>query len=172
MSLVVETGSGLLDSNGYVDIPYVSAYLLGEQAVAWEALSEGEQESAIIRATRAVDTLYNWLGTRKTLEQALSWPRSKVSYDGFKIEGVPAAVKKATAEAVGLFLDGAEFFSEEADMKIASERVDVISVSYQAPRTGDTKAPTKFEALNRILRGLFLEDTGSGGLGISRVERV
>jgi hypothetical protein len=172
MPLVIETGSGLPDSNAYVDIPYVSAYLLGEQAEAWEALSESEQEAAIIGATRAVDALYDWLGTRKTLEQALSWPRAGVIFEDFEIEGVPAAVKKAAAEAVGLSLDGVEFFNEEADVKIASERVDVIAVAYQTPRPGDKKAPTKFEVLNRILRGLFREDSGSGGFGAARVKRV
>jgi hypothetical protein len=170
--LIAEDGSGLQVSNSYVDIPYVSAYLLGEQLEAWEGMSEPEQESAIIMATRAVDALYDWLGTRKTLEQGLSWPRSGVVYEGFEIEGVPEAVRKATAEAVWLSLDGAEFFSDEADMKIASERVDVIQVSYQAKQPGDKKEPTKFEALNRILRGFFRADTGSGGFSAAKVVRV
>jgi hypothetical protein len=171
MPLIVEDGSGLPDANAYVDIPYVSSYLLGEQLEAWEALSEPEQESAIIKATRAVDTLYDWLGTRKTLEQGLSWPRSNVVYEGFEIEGVPSAVQKATAEAVGLVLDGAEFFSEEADMEIASEKVDVIAVSYRTRQTGEKKEATKFEALNRLVRGLYRTE-GGGGFGAARVERV
>jgi hypothetical protein len=50
------------------------------------------------------------------LEQWLFWPRSNVTYEGFETTGVPAAVKKVTAETVGLVLDGAEFFSDEARM--------------------------------------------------------
>jgi hypothetical protein len=170
--LIAEDGSGLQNSNSYVDIPYVSAYLLGEQLEAWEGMSEPEQESAIIMATRAVDALYDWLGTRKTLEQSLSWPRSGVMWERFEIEGVPAAVKKATAEAAGLFIDRAEFFSDEADMKIASERVDVIARSFQPRQPGDKKEPTKFEALNRLVRGLFRADTGSGGFSAAKVVRL
>jgi hypothetical protein len=172
MSLVIEDGSGLPDANSYIPVSYVSAYLLGEQLKAWEALSEPEQESAIIKATRAVDALYDWLGTRKTLEQGLSWPRVGIEYEGFEIEGIPAAVKKATAEAVGLVLDGAKLFSDEADVEIASERVDVISVAYRTRQTGEKKEATPFEVLNRLLRGLYREDTGSGGFGVATVERV
>ncbi|MDR1352846.1 MAG: hypothetical protein LBK05_06145, partial [Treponema sp.] len=91
MALIAEDGSCLPNANAYVDIPYVSAYLLGEQLKAWEALGEPEQESAIIGASRAVDVLFNWLGTRKTPDQAFSWPRAGVVLDGFEIEGVPTA---------------------------------------------------------------------------------
>jgi hypothetical protein len=171
MALIIESGSGDSDSNAYVDIPYVSAYLLGEQLAAWGALSEPEQEAAIVRATRAVDALYDWKGTRKTLDQALSWPRVGVTYEGFEITGVPAAVRKATAEAVGLVLDEAEFFSDEADVAVTSEKVDVISVSYAVPQPGTKKAATPFEALNRMLRGLYGADS-SGGFGSAPVLRT
>jgi hypothetical protein len=167
---IVEDGSGSPDSNAYADIPYVYGYLLGEQLEAWEALEEPEQEAAIIRATRYIDSL-EFYGTRKTLEQGLSWPRFNVTYEGFEITGVPAAVKKATAEAVGLVLDGAEFFSDEADVKIASEKVDVISVSYQTLQAGE-KAVTKFEVINKLLKGFMKTDTGSDRFGAAPVERV
>jgi hypothetical protein len=170
MPLIVEDGSGLPDANAYVDIPYISTYLLGEQLEAWEALTESEQESAIIRATRAVDILFNWLGTRETLGQGLSWPRSNVVYEGFEIEGVPTAVQKATAEAVGLVLGEAEFFSEEADVEIASEKVDVIAVSYRTGQAGEKKEITKFEVLNCLVRGLYR--IKNGGFRTVPVERV
>ncbi|MDR3124048.1 MAG: hypothetical protein LBU16_09775 [Treponema sp.] len=169
--LIVETGSGIVGADAYVDIPYVSAYLVGEQQKAWEMLDEPEQEAAIIRATRAVDVLYDWLGSRKTLDQGLSWPRFRVMFEGFKIEGVPAAVQKAAAEAVGLVLEGEEFFSNEADMEVASERVDVIAVTYRVRQAGEKKEATKFEALNRLVRGLCRTESRSG-VGAARVERV
>jgi hypothetical protein len=170
--LIVEDGSGSPASSAYVDIPYVSAYLLGEQLEAWEALGEPEQESAIIRASRAVDALYDWLGTRKTLDQGLSWPRKGIEFEGFEITGVPQKVKQATAECVGLVMQDAEIFSEEADREIASEKVDTIAVSYRTRQVGEKKEATKFEALNRILRGLYRIDSSGGGFGAARVERV
>jgi hypothetical protein len=170
MAIVAEDGSGGSNSNAYVDIPYVSAYLLGEQLAAWGALSETEQEAAIIRSSRYIDSL-EYIGARKTLEQSLNWPRTGATYEGFEITGVPAAVRKATAEAVGLFLDGAEFFSDEADVRIASERVDVISISYQTPQPGE-KTATKFEVVNKLLKGLVRSNSGSGGFGSAPVLRT
>jgi hypothetical protein len=171
MPLIVEDGTGLLDANAYVDIPYVSAYLLGEQLEAWEALGEPEQESAIIRATRYIDSL-EFIGRRKTLEQNLSWPRVDVTYDGFEIEGIPAAVKKASAEAVGLFLDGAEFFSDEADRETVAEKIDVIAITYKQSSSFDTKAATKFEVINGLLKGLTKTGNGNSGFGAAKVLRV
>ncbi|MDR1250138.1 MAG: hypothetical protein LBK63_12665, partial [Treponema sp.] len=120
---------------------------------------------------RAVDVLFNWLGTRKTPDQAFSWPRAGVVLDGFEIEGVPTAVKKAVAEAVGLVLEGEELFSKEADLEVASERVDVISRSFRVRQAGEKKEATKFEALNRLVRGLCRRE-GGGGFGAAPVERV
>jgi hypothetical protein len=171
MAIVVEDGSGLQTSNVYVDIPYVSAYLLGEQLAAWGALSEPEQEAAIVRSSRYIDSL-EFIGTRKTLEQSLSWPRAGATYEGFEITGVPAAVRKATAEAVALVLGGAELFSDEADVAVTSERVDVISVSYATPQTGANKEATKFEVLNRLVKGLIKTGNGSGGFGSAPVLRT
>jgi hypothetical protein len=171
VALIVEDGSGLPDSNAYVDIPYVSGYLLGEQLEAWEALEEPEREAAIIRATRYIDSL-EFYGTRRTLEQGLSWPRAGVEYDGFEITGVPQKVKQATAECVALVMQDAELFSEEADVEIAGEKVDVISVSYRTRQAGEKKEATKFEVINKLLKGFMKTGFGGGGLGIARVERV
>jgi hypothetical protein len=171
MALIVEDGSGLPNSNAYVDIPYVSNYLLGEQLEVWEELEEPEQETAIIKATRYIDSL-EFFGTRKTLEQGLSWPRSNVTYEDFEITGVPTAVKKATAEAVGLILEGAEFFSDEADKETIAEKIDTIAVTYKQSSSSDTKAATKYEVLNKILKGLIKTGNGNSGFGISKVLRT
>jgi hypothetical protein len=169
--LIAETGFGLPDATAYADIPYVSAYLLGEQLKAWEALSEPEQELAIIQATRYIDSL-EFVGKRKTLEQGLNWPRSNVFYDGFEIEGVPSTVKKATAEAVGLILDGAELFNDEADRETVAEKIDVIAITYKQSSSSDAKVATKFEAINGLLRGFIKTGNRSGGFGAAKVERV
>jgi hypothetical protein len=169
--LFVEDGTGSPIANAYIDIPYVSNYLLGEQLDAWVALSEPEQESAIVRATRFIDSL-DFIGTRKTLEQNLSWPRSNVVYEGFEIEGVPEAVRKATAESVGLVLEGAEFFSDEADKQVASEKVDVIQTSYFQQTESSRKAATKFDVINGTLRGFLKAGNSGGSVGSARVLRT
>jgi hypothetical protein len=173
MALIVEDGSGLPGANAYIDIVYVSAYLLGEQLEAWAALSEPQRESAIIRASRFIDT-FDFVGTRKTLEQGLSFPRTGVSFDGFPVEGVPVRVKMATAEAVWLAIDGEEFFATDSDAEVSSEQVDVIKVTYRDPGTNEGKAASRFDVLNKLLRNLYKADTvsGSGGITNVRVRRV
>jgi hypothetical protein len=115
--LIVEDGTGLADANAYIDIDFVDNYLIGDQLTAWEALTEPEQESAIIKATRFID-LMDWKGTRKTLEQALEWPRLGVEYQGFEIEGLPNPVKKATAEAVYVVLNTPELYNQSSDKEV------------------------------------------------------
>jgi hypothetical protein len=170
--LIIEDGTGNPGANSYIDIPYVSNYLLGEQLETWVALSEPEQESAIIRASRYVNSAFSWLGTRKTLDQGLLWPREGVKLDGFEIAGVPKEVKEATAECVALVMQDAELFSEKADRQIASEKVDVVAVSYFQQGETSGKTATKFDVLNKLLRGLYKENTGTGGVGSARVLRT
>jgi hypothetical protein len=174
MALITEDGSGLPDANAYVDGTYVESYLLGDQREAFTVLSGPEKEVAIIRATRFIDYAFTWLGTRKTLEQGLLWPRTGVKLDGFPLEGVPAQVKKAAAEAVWLAIEGEEFFATDSDAEVSSEQVDVIKVSYREPGTGGQKAASRFDVLNKLLRGMYKADTasGSGGVTNARVRRV
>jgi hypothetical protein len=168
--LIVETGAGLPDANGYVAIPYVAHYLIGEMLEKWAALSEGEQESTIIMASRYINNAFTWIGKRRSIEQGLLWPREEAVIEGFEITGVPKAVKEATAECVSLIMQEAELFSVEADVKVTSERVDVIQVHYAHP-VGMEKTATKFEVLNRILRGLYRVDNSGGSISAAKVLR-
>jgi hypothetical protein len=169
--LIVETGSGLPDANAYVDIPYVDHYLIGEPLEKWTALSEGGQESTIIMASRYINNAFTWIGKRKSLGQGLLWPREGVVLDGFAITGVPRAVKEASAECVSLIMQEAELFSEDANVKVTSERVDVIQVNYAHP-VGMDKTATKFEVLNRILLGLYRVDNSGGSISAAKVLRA
>jgi hypothetical protein len=93
MALIVEDGTGLLDSNGYCDIEFISGYLTDRgRATEWLALSEDEQSSAIIRATDYIEKRFGSLFTGEVLveEQALSFPRVDL--------GLPLKIKQATAE--------------------------------------------------------------------------
>ncbi len=171
MALIVEDGTGKSGANAYIDTAFVDSYFVGERLTAWQELDVSIREAAVINATRYIDTAFAWKGRRKTLEQGLNWPRTGVTLDGFPIEGVPARVKQATAEAVGLSMSGEEYYSTESDIGIASEQVDVIKVSYREPSAKELNKPTKFEVLNALLRGLYKE-TGSTGSGVTSAKVV
>jgi hypothetical protein len=174
--LVIEDGTGLLDSNAYADIPFVENHLLGGQLQAFSALTESEKEAAIIGSTRYIDTMYSWKGTRKNIDQALSWPRIGVELDGFPVERVPAAVRRATAEGAGLILNNpGGLFSTDNDRIAVSEKVDTLAVLYTTAKDGGKTAVTRFQVLDSLLRNLIrinADSTGGSSVGIARVERV
>jgi hypothetical protein len=171
MAFTVEDGTGVQDANAYVDISYVENYLMGDRLARFTDLPDDEKEAAIIAGSQLVDVSYEWLGSRKSLEQGLSWPRDDVEFDGFTVEGVPTAVKKATCEAVWLSITEGSLFSTENNREVVRERVEgAVDVSY-AKGEGNV---TRFEILDKLLRGLFRTEEKSAGssIGSARVVRV
>jgi hypothetical protein len=175
MALIVEDGSGIPGANAYIDITYVDGYFLGERLIKWNTLNQDDRESAIINATSYVDIAFEWRGNRNTLEQGLSWPRSGVSFDRFPVEGIPVQVKKSTAESVWLVIEGEELFSSDSDVEISSEQVDIIKTTYREMASDGKKAASRFDVLNKLLRGFYKDDIVSisgGGVTSARVKRV
>jgi len=175
--LIVEDGTGIEDANAYADIPYVENKLMGDRLTQFTALSEDEKEAAIIAGSQLVDISYEWMGNRKTLGQGLAWPRTGVELDGFTVEGVPAAVKKATCEAVWLSMTEESLFSTENNKEVARERVEgAVDISYVNPKDKVNVSVTRFEILDKLLRGLYGKDepagVGGSSVGSAQVERV
>ena len=173
--MIVENGTGVPDSNSYVGIPYVENYLMGERLAQFNELED--KDAVIITATQLVDISYEWSGKRKTLEQGLAWPRTGVELDGFTVEGVPAAVKKATCEAVWLAMTEGSLFSTESDKTVVRERVEgAVDVSYANPKDVFNPVASRFEILNKLLKGLYGADTlvqaGGSSVGSMDVSRV
>jgi hypothetical protein len=176
MAFVVEDGTGVQDANAYVDIPFIERYLMGERLARFMALTEAEKEAAIIAGSQLVDISYEWLGSRKTLEQGLSFPREDVEFDGFTVEGVPSPVKKATCEAIWLSLTEGNLFSTDNQREVVRERVEgAVDVSYANANEKGRETVTRYEILDKLLRGLYQTEapTSSGSsIGSIRVERV
>ena len=176
MALIVENGTGIEDANAYINIPYVENYLMGDRFALFTALSEDGKEAAIIAGTQLIDISYEWMGNRKTLEQGLAWPRTGVELDGFTVNGVPAAVKKAACEAVWLSMTEESLFSTENNKEVARERVEgAVDVSYVNPKDKANISITRFEILDKLLRGLYVKDepaAGGSSVGSAQVERV
>jgi hypothetical protein len=176
VAFIVEDGTGIEDSNAYVNSEYVENYLLSERLDQFKALSDEDKEAAIIAGTQLVDISYEYIGNRASLEQGLNWPRVDAEYQGFVIEGVPSAVKKATCEAVWLAMtmeDG--LYSNEADKEVASERIEgAVAISYVNPKDRAKETATRFEILDRVLCGLYNtgEQQGGPSVGSAPVIRV
>ena len=76
MALVVETGAGLSNANSFASRAEWVAYWTDLND---ETLADKDDEvidAALIIATRDVDQSFDWTGSKRTLAQALGWPRS------------------------------------------------------------------------------------------------
>jgi len=173
----VEDGTGVPDANAYVDISNVSNYLMGDRLARFMTLEEDGKEAAVISATQLIDISFEWLGKRKTFEQGLAWPRAGVELDGFIVEGVPAAVKKATCEAVWLVMTEESLFGTESNREVVRERIEgAVDITYANPKDIINPAASRFEILNKLLKGLYgeeeLPDAGGSSVGSMEVARV
>lgn len=174
MAIVYEDGTGVPEANAYVDDAFAQNYFMGERLARFVEVED--KDSLIVAATQLVDISYEWKGTRKTLEQGLAWPRNGVELDGFSVEGIPAAVKKAVCEAAWLAMNDEELFSTENDQIVVRERVEgAVDTSYANPKDIAGVVATRFEILDKLLRGLYAKDEPAGGgssIGSAKVERV
>jgi len=157
VAFIVEDGTGIEDSNAYVDKPFAENYLFGERLAQFKALSDDEKEAAIIAGSQFVDVSYEWKGTRSTLEQGLSWPRDDVDFEGHDVIGIPAAVKKAACEAAYLYLtEEGGLFSNENDKEVARERIEgAVDISYVNPKDKARESITRFEVIDKLVRDLI-----------------
>ena len=93
MAFVPEDGSGLPNSNSYIDVAYADAYFADRLITAWSSLMAPAKQAALIAATDYID--FRWggyfKGCRETEDQALEFPRTPWA-------GIPTNLKKATAE--------------------------------------------------------------------------
>ena len=76
LTLIKETGAGLVDANSYANVADGDAYHSGHlYATAWMAASDEHKAAALVMATRLIDAEYQFAGVQTTYDQALAWPR-------------------------------------------------------------------------------------------------
>ena len=76
LTLIKETGAGLVDANSYADVADGNVYHDGHlYATAWTAASTDQKAVALVMASRLLDAEYQFGGVKTTDSQALLWPR-------------------------------------------------------------------------------------------------
>jgi hypothetical protein len=173
---IVEDGTGIPGANAFVDVDYVSDYLIGGDKTAFDTLSLDQQQTSIIKASRFISSTFDWKGTRKTVEQGLAWPRVNVKFEGFPMIGIPEALKAATAEGTALAVSGAELSSTSSGKSVSSMTEGDHSISYSSSSATAVNT-SKYDILNGLLKGLYDEINTSGvivggSVGGTRVERT
>jgi hypothetical protein len=169
MAIVVEDGTGKSTAESYISVADASSYFTARAVTTWAALAtDALREAALRKATDYMENTYTWQGTRKTEEQALSWPRYNVIVSGYLIDDdiVPEAVKRACAE-LALKSTTADL-SPDITQGVTREKVGPIEVEYDksSPRV------TKYTAIDAMLSGYLSSGSGSGCSIQMRLERV
>ena len=169
MSLIVEDGTGKSNADAYVTLSECDAYHTNLGNSDWEidALDEAnvaKRENAIKKATAFIDMRYGgrFKGVRSTAEQSLLFPRYGISdNDGYVLENVPTAVKRATCEAALKLFLGTDLMPDlDRGGKVISETVGPISTTYSS----GAPAGTKYEMIENLLRGCI-----NGGASVRMV---
>lgn len=138
ITIVVETGDGLPNSNSYVTLAEANTYNENHYyGSAWAALSDERKKQAMIFATRLLDEQVEWNGTpRKSTDrsiddyQALRWPRSSVNdIDGYAVDfkTIPEWLKNSTSELARI-LSGSDRTAEPATAGFSKLQVGSVSV--------------------------------------------
>lgn len=140
--LIVEDNTGLSNADSYISVNdallYYEKYGGGETF----ADSNSNQEQALRNATRLVDGLIRWIGTKLEDDQALEWPRKEQNNDGtFDTLVVPQVVKDAVCDIAELWLN-----DDISEARIKEERYGDTSVKY-----ADAYVEGKFVAIKRRL---------------------
>ncbi len=170
MTFVVETGSGSSTANSYASTAAADAYASDRGLTDWAALTTGNKEIALVKATDYIEATYRtaWQGYRVSGTQALSWPRSDVFVDEFAVAAniVPTAVVNACIE-MALRAAAGTTLIEDQGQRVIRERVDVIETEYA--EFSDPAAT--FPAVSRLLSPYLLSSSG-GGFAQVRVTRT
>lgn len=101
MAFVVEDGTGLPTANSYASEADFVAYFADEGRDISDAggvFTQALREAALVRATRYMETRFNYVGFKRSDDQNLAWPRI-VDYpdpDGFEFDDVPIKLQRAT----------------------------------------------------------------------------
>lgn len=103
MSLVVETGEGLATADSYISVADATTRHTNLGNTNWALLSNDEMEQALRRATIHMTNSYRsrWQGYRRTVGQALDWPRVDVVVDQINAidsDTVPSDIQNACAD--------------------------------------------------------------------------
>lgn len=155
MSLIIENGEGLSNSESYVDVDYVDAYFLKRGINEWASLTNREQ--LIVRAMDYIENNYTYQGTKLLSTQSLQFPRL---INGETV--YPIALKNAVCELA--LKSNEEDLLADTDKTTIREKVGTLEVEYD-PNQDNIKS---YNYVNKLLAP-YLVSTSSFSYSISRV---
>lgn len=133
-SFVVENGVGDPDANSYVTEDYANDYFAVNSYVSdtWAALDDDQKQKLLVRASKSLDAIMLWSGTRVDDESGLRWPRTGAfDADGFQIpdDVIPPILMDGVCEWAS-YLMTSDWTSPQPQRGLNRIEVDVIKIVY------------------------------------------
>lgn len=161
MALVVENGTGLLNSNSYATVAEANSFFEAHlyYSETWDAYTLTQKENALIYASALLDKTYDWEGTKTVEASAMRWPRKSVTgLDDVEVEQdeIPSGLKNAVCELAAETLKE-DRFAAATSTGIEELVVDVIELKFDKNNTKPVLTPR----VHFWLRGLGTSSLGS-----------
>jgi len=130
-TIVKETGTGSASSNSYVTETEFGTYA-SDRGVTLTASTDALKAELLIKAMDYLESK-NFIGYKKSIEQALMWPRSNASLDGFYIasDSIPTLLQQAEME-IAISIDGGFNPMANIPRETIKEKVGDIEVEYKS----------------------------------------
>lgn len=143
MALVVDNDPFSSSANSYVSLAEMLTYVterVPDAAVltAWNALSTPQKSMYVVNATRSIDSISEWIGSKYSRDQKLDWPRYDAWVDGYMLDVtiVPDAVKEATYEMAIWSMQNAGLVAVSQNYGFDSIKVGPINIDFNESAGG------------------------------------
>ena len=164
MALIVETGTGLANSESYVTVEEADAYHTSRGNLPWlndVDMTEAAKEQALRRAADYIEQVYglSFKGYRVSRTQALSFPRNEVEVYDYYIDGNVIPVQLKNAQMALAYKAAQGNLAPDISQAVKREKVDVLEVEYM-----DSSNPVvRFREIDNLLAPL-LTNSPSGAM--------
>lgn len=156
VNLVVEDGTGLPDSNSYISIAEAKEYATNRGI---DLGTDDTIAANLILAADYMETTGPYKGVMVNSMQALSFPRTEITYRGEDFEGVPPSVKKAQAQLLLDIKDSGALLTSNRQYALKRRKLEGLEQEWAV----GSYAAYKPAASHKIYDTLMSEYTYGGG---------
>lgn len=164
MALVVEDGTGLINSEAYISVTDADIYHTNYTGVTtdWSGANTETKERTLRLSTLALDAenVLRWKGRRNSKGQALDWPRNNVKdASGFFIDSnvIPEDLRRANAELALREITDSDGILPDIDDngRIKREKIKVGPIESDIEFVGGARPSTLYTTVKVLLRDLI-----------------
>jgi hypothetical protein len=166
--LVLEDGVGTSagTETTYCSADFAGVYFQNQGGVTvWNNATETQRNTALMQATIWIDSHYGlkFVGLKAASTQPLEWPRA-FAYDreGYAIEGIPLALKRATAEVAKRWLEDSTQLDPDtsAGANILQDQLTVGPITISKSYAGTKDTAKRFPVVDRLFQVAGLIESG------------